>query len=262
MEILKLTHPFITPRNVVLPHRDAFGVAHGEGFSPILDAEDMKASTRTTFGSVKCQRMHEALTMSQLRALLAFNFNPYVVDIRDHYPFYEQGAYNRARLKGQRMQTSDVRPCNILLTLVLPPDHRIHHHGISIMDGLDRLDSRAPPLIDRANKDILARGWTWEALYGDQFSRRAYGNHILMRSWIANVDVRKHYCEANAFAARLVRKSMKGTFDNVIDRNSRHLAISSDWAYQLFAIAVSFGFLYVDQTKDLRVDQPLYMETG
>jgi hypothetical protein len=259
LELHKLTDPFVTPLQFNLPYRDAFGVFHGSGYEPLLNAEDMTLATRSTFGSVKFARVHEALNISQLKALLSLNFNSYVVDVREHYPIYEQSDYNQARLTGVRMQASHVKTCNIVLTLILP-NNRIHYHGISIADdpGASTSDTSRPT--DQVRAVMLKRGWTWERLRGDSFSRRACGNHLLMRSWITNVNVWNLHGEAGNFAGRLFTKSLRGTLSDVMRRHARHLCIPADHAYELFAIAVSFGFLYIDHEQDLRVDEPLHLK--
>ena len=79
-----------------------------------------------------------------MRPLFAFAFNPYVIDIRDQYPVYDQETYNRARRRGERMPISAVQTYDIVLTLVLPPDNRLHYHGVSIKDARDQLPLALP----------------------------------------------------------------------------------------------------------------------
>ncbi|AOI60674.1 hypothetical protein WI26_24315 [Burkholderia diffusa] len=195
-----------------------------------------------------------------MRALLAFNFNPYAVDIRDQYPVYDQEAYNRAKRNGIRMPINSVMTYDIVLTLVLPPDYRLHYHGISIKDARDELTQQDWNRQEREHARFLERGWTWELLRGDRFTKRAFGNHALMKTWIANVDVWNHYEEAAILATRLKTRSQRGTLDDILNRHARYMGINCDHAFELFSTAVSFGFLYIDHSEDLRVDKPLHLE--
>ncbi|OXI43815.1 hypothetical protein CFB84_19945 [Burkholderia aenigmatica] len=195
-----------------------------------------------------------------MRALLALNFNPYVVDIRDQYPVYDQEAYNRAKLDDMRMPINSVMTYDIVLTLVLPPDYRVHYHGVSIKDAGDELTQKDWDRQEREHAKFLERGWTWELLRGDQFTKRAFGNYALMKTWIANVDVWNHYEEAAILAARIKTRSQRGTLDDILNRHARHMGVSCDHAFELFSTAASFGHLYIDHSEDLRVDKPLHLE--
>lgn len=251
--------PFTTPKHFELPQRDAFGVFHGERYVPILEASDINMATRSTFSGVKHRRTHEALSGNEMRAIYAFNFNPYVVDIREQYPFYEQGAYNRARLRGEKMRRSDIMTVDIVLTLALPPDNRLHYHVVSLKDANAHLDKAVWHEQRRERDESRARGWTWQLLRGDRFSRRAWGNHAVMQTWIANVDVWPHQDEAAEFAVHLLSRSRRGTLGDILRRRARYLGITSHWATELFAIAACFGYLYVDHSEELRLDKPLHL---
>jgi len=260
MNILTLPAPFVTPRHIVVPNRDAFGIPHGVAYVPFRKAADISLATRASFGGVKVRRVHEALSLNEMRALLAFNFNPYVVDIRDQYPVYDQEAYNCAKRNGVRMPINSVMTYDIVLTLVLPPHYLLHYHGVSIKDAGDELSQADWNRQEREHAKFLERGWTWELLRGDQFTKRAFGNHALMKSWIANVYVWNLYEEAAILAARLKTRSQRGTLDDILNRHARHMGVSFDHAFELFSVAVSFGHLYIDHSEDLRVDKPLHLE--
>ncbi|CAG9269502.1 TnsA endonuclease N-terminal domain-containing protein [Paraburkholderia caribensis] len=259
MEILKLPLPFVTPRHAALPFRDAFGVPHGDHFVPMRDAADMNTATRVSFGALKFRRAHQALAINEMRPLYAFSFNPYVIDIRDQYPVYDQKKYNAAKTLGRRMSVEDVMTLDIILTLVLPPDNRLHYHAVSIKDGAEEFDDATKTRLDKEEHKILSRGWTYELLRGNQFDALTWGNHALMKTWVANVDVWQHYDEASAFARRMLVRSTRGTLDDIMSRHARHLGISLNWCYELFAVAACFGFLYPDHQEALRTDKQLYL---
>ncbi|WP_434113353.1 hypothetical protein [Paraburkholderia caffeinilytica] len=259
MKILELPLPFVTPRHVALPFRDAFGVPHGDRYLPMRDASEMNIATRASFGALKFKRPHQALALNEMRPLYAFSFNPYVIDIRDQYPVYDQKKYNEARMHGRPMSAEDVMTLDIILTLVLPPDYRLHYHAVSIKDGAAEFDDATKSRLQNEEKKIKARGWTYELLRGNQFDVLTWGNHAVMKTWITNVDVWRHYDEAATFARRLLICSTRGTLDDIMNRHARHLGISLDWCYELFAVATCFGFLYPDQREPLRTDKPLHL---
>jgi hypothetical protein len=259
MEILELPLPFVTPRHAALPFRDEFGIPHGERYVPMREASDVGIATRASFGALKFRRAHQALALNEMRPLYAFSFNPYVIDIRDQYPIYDQETYNRARRKGNSMSICDVITLDIILTLVLPPDNRLHYHAVSIKDGTDELDDATRERLKREENEIKARGWTYELLRGSQFDMLAWGNHAVMKTWVANVNVWRHYDEASNFASRLLTRSSRGTLDDIQNRHARHLGISLDWAYELLAVAACFGFLYPDHREPLRTDKRLHL---
>lgn len=74
------------------------------------------------------------------------------------------------------------------------------------------------------------------------------------------MNIWSFYDEARQFSAGLTERSLRGTLDDILTRNSRRLGITNDHAFELFAISNSFGFLYVDHTEELRVDKPLHLE--
>ncbi|WP_157381753.1 hypothetical protein [Burkholderia ubonensis] len=259
MNVLDLPLPFRTPKHIELPQRDEFGVFHGANYKPILDASEINMATRSSFMGVKHLRTHEALSDNEKRAIYAFNFNPYVVDIREQYPFYDQGVYNRARLRGENMLRADIMPVDLVLTLVLPPNNRLHYHVVSVKDAKASLDKEAWHEQHRERDASRARCWTWQMLRGDRFSSRAWGNHAHMQTWIANVNVWPHQDDAAEFAAQLISHSRRGTLGDILRRRARCLGITSHWASELFAIAVCFGYLYVDHSEELRLDKPLHL---
>lgn len=156
MNILELPLPFVTPRDVLLPHRDAFGVLHGIDYDPSRKASAMGFGTRASFGGVKFVRTLESLSMNETRPLFSFGFNPYVLDVREEYPVYEQKDYDRAKIRGVRMSSNKVMTIDIVLTLVLPPDNRLHYHGISIKDARS-IDSEKTQKRHQREKDKFRR---------------------------------------------------------------------------------------------------------
>lgn len=258
-KILDLPVGFKTPRGVVLPSHDDYGIPHGVNYEAHQKARTIRLSTRTTFRGLKFHRRYEALSMNEVRPLFGLAFNPYVVDIRDQYPLYRVEDFNRATLRGERLKKTQIMSIDILATLVLPPDNRLHYHGISIKDAGQELSDKDLRRQEREKLTLNDRGWSWELQRGDKFSMREYANHWVLYRSIRETNVFCHYDEAEAFATALLKSTMRGTFDAVIRRVCRRLAIAPDLGHKLFAVAVSFGFIWLDHSKDLRVDSPLHL---
>lgn len=258
MKILELPFPFTTPANLEIPFRDEFGIPHGEAYEAFKTARDAKISTRSTFSGLKFKRRFEALSMNEQRPLFGFAFNPYVVDIRDQYPIYDSDNFSKAVRLGRRMRKNEVMTIDIVLTIV-SQTRELHYHGISIKDSSAVLSDADERRHQREQGALQERGWTWELLRGLQFSKLAFSNHFVMYRCVRDSDVFSKYEDAKWFAGELTRSSQSGTFGSMLGRVSKRLGIGDAIAHQLFAVAVAFGFLTLDHTKPLRVDQPLYL---
>jgi hypothetical protein len=259
MKILELPMPFVTPSNILLPRKDEYGWPHGDNYEALKEARTVRLSTRTTFRGLKFKRRYEALSMNELRPLFGFGFNPYVVDIRDQYGMYNPDRYDRAVRAGRRMLLTDVMTIDILLTLVLPPDYRLHYHGISIKDSKDKLNAADRRRHEREEASLAALGWTWECLRGDQFSKLSFSNYFVMYRCIRDINVFEQYENAKWFSNILLKSATRGTFGSILARISKRLNISDNTAHRLFSVAAAFGFLTIDHTKPLRVDSALHL---
>ncbi|SKC83751.1 hypothetical protein SAMN05445504_3725 [Burkholderia sp. CF099] len=259
MNIFELPLPFETPRHIRRPLRDPYDKAHGDGYKPSRTAATMNLATRSTFPGVKVLRNHEALSMQKLRAILHFSFSPYVVDIREEYPLCSLESHYRAKAHGVSVPESEQTICNLNLALVLPPDFRLHYHTVSLGSKADETGLPLSPRDRREYALSLERGWTWQKVNGDRFTKKEYGNNLLMSRWISQVNIWKYQESARALADRVKTRSLRGTLAHVLERHARHMGISVDHAFELFAVAVSFGFLYIDHTEYLRVDMPLVL---
>lgn len=259
MRVLELPVPFATPPDIYLPGKDKCGWPHGEAYNGLKEAQSVSLSTRATFRGLKFNHRYEALSMNELRPLFGFGFNPYVVDIRDQYGMYNPEKFDRATLAGRRMRLTEVMTIDILLTLVLPPDYKLHYHGISIKDSRDELDEADERRHEREKNSLAALGWTWECLRGGQFSKLAYSNHWVMYRCIRDINVFEQYENARLFSNILLKSATRGTLGSILARISKRLGISDDAAHQLFSVAASFGFLTIDHTQPLRVGRTLHL---
>jgi hypothetical protein len=259
MNILQLPIPFETPPGMRLPGRDEFGIPYGKNYQSFKDARQARWSTRSTSKGLKFNRRIEALSQNEERPSLAFQFNPYVLDARWQYPVYDQRKFDQAIRAGERMAANSVMTIDVILTLVLPPDNQIKNHGISIKDARHIFTEADIRRHDREREALAERGWTWECLRGNQFSRRTYANHFELYRSIRETNVLALYEKAKWFSEILLRSSLRGTYGKIMARIGNRLEISVDDAHRLFAVACAFGFVTIDHSEELRADSPLHL---
>lgn len=260
MRIIEDTRaPFVTPPGLWLPGRDILGQPHGEGFEAAKKARTPRRSTRVTFRGLKFKRRYETLAFTEFRPLLALAFNPYVIDIREQFPIYKQEAYNRAVRAGRRMLEADKMTIDIVVTLVLPPDYRIHYHGISVKLAGAELSEKDEARHQREEEALGKLGWTWEFMPSNAYSALEFSNYLVMYRTIRDQDVFAQYEEADAFAEYVKKRSTNGTLGSVMRRIAKQMVVPEDRAHELFSIAVSYGMLGVDHTKPFRDDEALHV---
>jgi len=256
-KLLSLARPFVTPKDIRLPGTDKYGWPHGVGYEALLKARQPSLSTRATFRGMKFRRRYEALSGNEQRILFSLAFHPYVIDVRDQYGIYDVAALRSAQRKGERLLRADLMTIDAIVTYVLPSSLDLHYHGISIKPANYVPDQADLDREHREQNALARRGWTWELMRGDAVSQREFANNFGMYRTVRDQDVALNYDGAHWFSKELLRSSARGTMGSVLGRISRRLGISDDVAHQLFAVAVSYGFLTVDHSKDLRVDLPL-----
>ncbi|HDR9009716.1 TPA: hypothetical protein QDB08_002686 [Burkholderia vietnamiensis] len=258
-KLLNLARPFITPRGVRLPPSDKYGWPHGVAYEALLKARQPSLSTRSTFRGMKFRRRYEALSGNEQRILFSLAFNPYVIDVRDQYGIYDVAALQRVQSKGELLLRTDLMTIDVVVTYVTPGSLDLHYHGISIKPVDYMPDQNDLNREHREQNALAPRGWTWELMRGDTVSQREFANNFCMYRTVRDQDVALNYDDAHWFAKKLLRSSTRGTMGSVLGRISRRLGISDNAAHQLFAVAVSYGFLTVDHSKDLRVDSQLHL---
>lgn len=257
--LLNLARPFVTPRDIRLPPTDKYGWPHGVAYEALLKARQPSLSTRSTFRGMKFRRRYEALSGNEQRILFSLAFHPYVIDVRDQYGIYDVAALHRTQSMGELLLRTDLMTIDVIVTYVLPGSLDFHYHGISIKPADYVPDQEDLDREYREQKALSVRGWTWELMRGDAISQREFANNFGMYRTVRDQDVALNYDNAQWFAKALLRSSAGGTMGSVLGRISRRLGISDDAAHQLFAVAVAYGFLTVDHSKDLRVDSPLHL---
>ncbi|AET90354.1 hypothetical protein BYI23_A025160 [Burkholderia sp. YI23] len=96
-------------------------------------------------------------------------------------------------------------------------------------------------------------------LRADAVSAREYGNCGALWSMVRDHDVPSLYRDASLFARALKKVSHKGTFRDVLTRTANRQSITLDYASNLFAVSIAYGFLQLDHRAELRAFKPLYL---
>ncbi|WP_281718814.1 TnsA endonuclease N-terminal domain-containing protein [Pandoraea apista] len=259
MKILELPNGFSTPASPLLLWRDGFGVRHGSAYESIHSSRTPGWGTRGQIRSPKVERSMHLLSRGEIKAFLYFLYCPYVIDMREQYPIYNQDAFNRALMKGRRLNKSQCLTIDFMLTLALPPDNRPHTHWVSIKfdkTGIDDSDRRRA---EREESNARARGETWEMLDSKDFPAAALRNFAALWTQFKFSRAWDLYADSKILANRILRCSLRGKTDDVMNRHARHMGISLDQAYQLLSTAVSFGHLWLDHRFIYSADRPLHL---
>jgi len=259
LDVLSLPMPFETPRDINIPLRDEYGVPRSPRFKPLIEATSKGGlGSKAIISSPKTGRELHALSAGERRALLQFEFHPYVVDIREQYPVIDDDKYIRAKLAGRRMLVWDRMTYDIVLTLALPPDFRLHYHGVSIKCSESELSKKDLARADRELEHFKQRVWTWQMLRDSDFPHQTDQNlHALWKWYFDCKSPMSHYDEAREFAIRLTSRSLKGSWKQIMLRHAAFYGKTPSYLNRLLAVAVGFGFLQIDHTQVMRYDFPL-----
>ncbi|WP_157650815.1 TnsA endonuclease N-terminal domain-containing protein [Burkholderia ubonensis] len=250
--IFDLKPPYPAPSQVLLPSHDAFGWPHGNEYTPLLKARTPSMSTRAVMPGFKLDRLHQALSMAELRVMTKLALHPGVLDFREQYGIVDRKAFWRAEAAKTRMQRSKLMTIDVIVTYANPLDFSLKYHGISIK-ARGYTPTEQELRREARERDAMAeRGWTWELIIGDEVSIVEFGNLRLIYGFSAHRNIASLYGAAEQFSKVLIRCSNRGSLDAVLLRVARNTGISLDDAYVRFSAAVTYGFLKVDHRYDLR----------
>ncbi|MET2527150.1 hypothetical protein [Ralstonia pseudosolanacearum] len=260
MKIFDLTAPFVTPRNVVLPAYDSYGMPHGDLHSAFHKARTPMNSTRSTFANLKSDRRVEAISTNEQRVLYALMFHPYVIDFREQYAFCDDDALVGARRKGNRMLRTNMTTLDVVATYVTPGHPIPRYHAISVK-GPFHVPTEKDIRRERRERFYLEKlGWTSETLRGDEITDAHYFSCRNLYRMVRNTNVWSLYDDAGAFSKMLLNGSRKGAAATVVGRAARRFGVTPDDGYRLFAAAVAFGFLQLERTALFDFDRPIILQ--
>jgi hypothetical protein len=256
-KILELPRPFVTPPDIVLPPVDDFGWPHGDAYSALLEARTPSLSTRTTFRGLKYARRYEALSMGELWILFALLFHPYVVDIREQYGVYDSERLLRDIRAGRRLLRTDLMTLDVNVTYVRPGSLPLHYHTVSVKHA-NYVQDETELRREQGEREVAAsRGWTWELIKRNALTAREWSNYFVLYRAVRDQSVDALYWRARDFSEMLIKSSLRADMNPVLARLSRRLNVSETLAHHFFSVAVAYGFLTIDHSKELRGDAPI-----
>lgn len=260
--ILELPRPFVTPPRIELPSYDSYGWPMDDVYKSILKARTPSFATRGMLPSITNDRVFEALSMGEFVIQLSLMFNPYVLDVREQYAFYEDAAYRRASEQGRRLLRSNLTTIDLVVTHLRPGSSELHFHMVNVKHA-----TFAPKDKD-VKREFKERGladgrtWTWEMLRSNSVPRQEVVNYALLWSLARTTKVRHLYDASLRLADQFRTHSVKGSMDEVLTRRARSLGISLHDAYRLFVSCVAHGFVTLDHSKPLDKHLPIPFATN
>jgi len=257
--ILDLPRPFVTPPNLRLPPADSQGFPHGEDYSALLKARSPSMATRTTLPGLKFHRRFEALSLGELRILLALWFSPYCVDLREQHAWFSVDALNDAAARGFTLARSQLMTIDVIATYWCPTDRRLKNHAISVKPASYRRTGEDIEREEREQATVGRVGWTWELLRSDAVTNTEYGNYAFLWSLVRHQNVPSLYAESGEFAKLLSKVSDRGTLRDMLARAANRAGMTSDRAARLLAVGAGYGFLTPDYRAPIRIDEPFYL---
>jgi len=258
-QIFDLPRPFAMPPGLEVAPFDEYDWETGQQYESILEAQKPSLATRGVFPSLKDDRVLQALSMGEFAIQFALMFHPYVVDIREQYPYYTDEAYLRALAAGKKMNRSDLLTFDLVLTYWHPKLCALRYHIVSVKHARHVLEKKDRDREIKERKLGASRYWTWEMLRSNAIPRRELGNYAAMWSMAKSEKVRHLYEPSRWLADELMTHSIRGSMESVLERRARSMGISTSTAVHLFVSAVSHGFVSLDHSKrvDARLPIPL-----
>jgi hypothetical protein len=257
--IFDLPRPFAMPPGLEVEPFDEYNWETGERYESILEARTPSLATRGVLPSLKENRVLQALSMGEFTIQLALMFHPYVVDIREQYPYYTDEAYLRALAGGKKMNRSDLLTFDLVLTYWHPKLRTLRYHVVSVKHARHVLEKKDEDRTIKERTLSAGRHWTWEMLRSNAIPSRELGNFAALWSMAKSQKVRHLYEPSRSFADNLMSHSVRGTLHAVLERRASSMGVSMNTAVHLFVSAVSHGFVTLDHSKrvDARLSIPL-----
>lgn len=257
MKIFEMNAPFVTPRDIALTPLDSYGMHQGETYAAFHKARPPMNSTRTTLAALKFDRRLEALSTNETRVLYALMFHPYVIDIREQYPFCDDATLLRAQQQGRRVRRTEMTTLDVVVTYVTPDCLVPRYHAISVKNPLHVLTEEDARREERERRYLERLGWSWELVRGDDVPDEHYTNCRLLYRTVRDTDIWSLYDLAAAFSHALLNGGQKGSAIVVRRRAARKLGLLPDAGERLFATAVAFGFLRLEPTVLFQPTKPI-----
>ncbi|SOZ68625.1 conserved hypothetical protein [Cupriavidus taiwanensis] len=250
---------FVPNPRVELPERDVFGVLHGNAYQPMYGPERSKTAMAGNEYDMKTGRA--TVFHSLLENILDFRLmmNPFVIEVRSHYPMSLEPKVLRRLGWGERLLESEVATIDRVITLQRKDNHQLHLHAISVKpEGLLE-DSTVIRRHERERLYAVSRGASWETIGSSWCRKHTSTNLALVRSWCLESDVGEYYGKAEEFTWRLKKGKPVGSLEERVLRVAKAMGCTRLEAYRFFGVAVAAGLLAVDDNHRLRIDFPLHL---
>lgn len=257
MKIFEMNAPFVTPRDIALTPLDPYGMHQGPLYAAFHKARPPRNSTRTTLADLKCDRRLEALSTNETRVLYALMFHPYVIDIREQYPFCDDDTLLLAQQQGRRVRRTEMTTLDVVVTYVTPTCLVPHYHAISVKSPAHVPTDQDARREERERTHLDRLGWSWELVQGDEITDEHYTNCRLLYHTVRDTDIWLLYDLAGKFSKALLKGSRRGSANAVRQRAARSLGLLPDAGEYLFATAVAFGFLRLDRNVLFDPERPI-----
>ncbi|MFV8593233.1 TnsA endonuclease N-terminal domain-containing protein [Ralstonia pseudosolanacearum] len=259
MKIFEMNAPFVTPRDIALTPLDSYGMHQGETYAAFHKARPPMNSTRTTLAALKFDRRLEALSTNETRVLYALMFHPYVIDIREQYPFCDDDTLMAAQRQGRRVRRTDMTTLDVVVTYVTPDCLVPRYHAISVKNPSHVPTEKDARREERERAYLERLGWSWELVRGADVTDEHYTNCRLLYRTVRDTDIWSLYDLAAAFSHELQNGGRKDSANTVRRRAARKLGLLPDAGEHLFATAVAFGFLRLEPTVLFDPDSPIVL---
>ncbi|WP_413707261.1 TnsA endonuclease N-terminal domain-containing protein [Ralstonia sp. Ralssp110] len=257
MKIFELNAPFVTPRDIALTPLDPYGMHQGPLYAAFHKARPPRNSTRTTLADLKFDRRLEALSTNETRVLYALMFHPYVIDIREQYPFCDDDTLLLAQQQGRRVRRTEMTTLDVVVTYVTPTCLVPRYHAISVKSPFHVPTDQDARREERERAYLAKLGWSWELVKGDVVTDEHYTNCRLLYHTVRDTDIWSLYDLAGTFSQALLKGSRRGSANAVRRRAARTLGLVPDASEYLFATAVAFGFLRLDRNVLFDPERPI-----
>ncbi|MFM0292128.1 hypothetical protein P0D68_03125 [Paraburkholderia sp. RL17-380-BIE-A] len=242
---------------ILVPSRDARGVRTGSDFECWKKPQDSKLGIASYQFCLKRQGVLNCHSGLEARLLAFFDFCPFVLEVRTQYPSWCRDEYSRYRDEGRRFPKNKVMSIDFLLTLQIPGIPYPVYHGVSAKP-FSMLEMKN---VKRRHAKEISRLFSWsashEVMHELTVPDSEYGNYLFLNSLMVHVDIERCWIEAHQFATDLMSSTAVGSMDRILGMLGNRRGYSLDDSYRLFAVAIFLGYLVVDHTFPLDVDESL-----
>jgi hypothetical protein len=239
---------------------DIHGQAGGPAYRPFYKLRDMRAlyNLRAADSGAWSGRRHNLAGNSEYKVFKSLEGNPYIVDIREQYPFCSQKVLEAA-LRDELASRNEIWTVDFLLTL--PPFQRfgqLRYHGLSYKPENQKETAAGIRRAAREMKRLGEVGWSWS--YVQMPSDIEVFNNEKLHGWCVRRGIDEVWAEASELASLFYRTTSQKTLRGQLDMFARRLRVPEEDQWFVFSAAYYFGFLQVNHKYMLKEDGPIFLK--